>query len=198
MEPRFSVYWTSFILQPRHWSTLLDLKMLRYQHLFIFKLVLLLIDRTLNFFVNQFEALQYTVPCTWGFTICARGCSLAHKQDPKNINPTLMFLQVGDGTTTVTLLAGEFMKQAKPYIEDGINSQIIIRSFRKATAFVSHFTCWTSFLWSLSGHSWAVQLLVWLPKVVVFTSWPWIHKNQEFEDSLLKFWSFWLLINLAW
>lgn len=43
--------------------------------------------------------------------------------------------EVGDGTTTVTLLAGEFMKQAKPYIEDGINSQIIIRSFRKATAF---------------------------------------------------------------
>lgn len=27
------------------------------------------------------------------------------------------------------------MKQAKPYIEDGINSQIIIRSFRKATQF---------------------------------------------------------------
>ncbi|XP_063694503.1 T-complex protein 1 subunit eta-like isoform X1 [Bolinopsis microptera] len=43
--------------------------------------------------------------------------------------------EVGDGTTTVTLLAGEFMKQAKPYIEDGMNSQIIIRSFRKATAF---------------------------------------------------------------
>jgi len=43
--------------------------------------------------------------------------------------------EVGDGTTTVTLLAGEFMRQAKPYIEDGINSQIIIRSFRKATAF---------------------------------------------------------------
>lgn len=43
--------------------------------------------------------------------------------------------EVGDGTTTVTLLAGEFMKQAKPYIEDGINSQVIIRSYRKATAF---------------------------------------------------------------
>jgi len=43
--------------------------------------------------------------------------------------------EVGDGTTTVTLLAGEFMKKAKPYIEDGINSQIINRSYRKATAF---------------------------------------------------------------
>jgi len=43
--------------------------------------------------------------------------------------------EVGDGTTTVALLAGEFMKQAKPFIEDGINSQIIIRSFRKATSF---------------------------------------------------------------
>jgi len=43
--------------------------------------------------------------------------------------------EVGDGTTTVTMLAGEFMKQAKPYIEDGINPQVIIRSYRKATAF---------------------------------------------------------------
>jgi len=43
--------------------------------------------------------------------------------------------EVGDGTTTVTMLAGELMKQAKPFIEDGINSQIIIRSYRKATAF---------------------------------------------------------------
>lgn len=41
--------------------------------------------------------------------------------------------EVGDGTTSVVLLAGEFLKQVKPYIEEGVHSQIIIRSVRKAT-----------------------------------------------------------------
>ncbi|XP_041368092.1 T-complex protein 1 subunit eta-like [Gigantopelta aegis] len=40
--------------------------------------------------------------------------------------------EVGDGTTSVTLLAGEFLKQAKPYIEEGVHPQVIIRAFRKA------------------------------------------------------------------
>ena len=40
--------------------------------------------------------------------------------------------EVGDGTTSVVLLAGEFLKQMKPFIEDGVHSQIIIRSVRKA------------------------------------------------------------------
>jgi T-complex protein 1 subunit eta len=40
--------------------------------------------------------------------------------------------EVGDGTTTVVLLAGEFLKQCKPFIEEGVHPQIIIRSFRKA------------------------------------------------------------------
>lgn len=40
--------------------------------------------------------------------------------------------EVGDGTTSVVLLAGEFLKQMKPFIEDGLHSQVIIRSVRKA------------------------------------------------------------------
>lgn len=35
--------------------------------------------------------------------------------------------EIGDGTTTVTLLAAEFMKQAKSFIEDGVHPQIIIK-----------------------------------------------------------------------
>lgn len=45
-------------------------------------------------------------------------------------------LQVGDGTTSVTLLAAEFLKQIKPYVEEGVHPQIIIRAFRTATQLV--------------------------------------------------------------
>lgn len=40
--------------------------------------------------------------------------------------------EVGDGTTSVVLLAGEFLKQMKPFVEDGLHSQVIIRSVRRA------------------------------------------------------------------
>nr|CAG4647793.1 EOG090X03U0 [Moina brachiata]SVE92930.1 EOG090X03U0 [Moina brachiata] len=39
--------------------------------------------------------------------------------------------EVGDGTTSVVLLAGEFLKQLKPFVEEGVHSQVIIRSVRK-------------------------------------------------------------------
>lgn len=45
-------------------------------------------------------------------------------------------VQVGDGTTSVTLLAAEFLKQVKPYVEEGLHPQIIIRAFRTATQLV--------------------------------------------------------------
>ena len=35
--------------------------------------------------------------------------------------------EIGDGTTTVTLLAAELLKVAKPFIEDGVHPQIVIR-----------------------------------------------------------------------
>ena len=41
--------------------------------------------------------------------------------------------EVGDGTTSVTLLAAEFLKQVKPYVEEGLHPQIIIRAFHTAT-----------------------------------------------------------------
>ena len=42
--------------------------------------------------------------------------------------------QVGDGTTTVVLLAGEFLREAKAFVEDGVHPQLIIRAFRTAAA----------------------------------------------------------------
>ncbi|KAL6259784.1 hypothetical protein P5V15_009695 [Pogonomyrmex californicus] len=40
--------------------------------------------------------------------------------------------EVGDGTTSVVLLAGEFLKQMKPFIEEGVHSRIIIKALRRA------------------------------------------------------------------
>ena len=40
--------------------------------------------------------------------------------------------EVGDGTTTVVILAGEFLRECKPFVEDGVHPQNIIKSFREA------------------------------------------------------------------
>ncbi|KAJ5075059.1 t-complex protein 1 subunit eta [Anaeramoeba ignava] len=40
--------------------------------------------------------------------------------------------EVGDGTTTVVILAYELLKQAKKYIEDDVHPKIIIKSYRQA------------------------------------------------------------------
>ncbi|XP_039282792.1 T-complex protein 1 subunit eta [Nilaparvata lugens] len=40
--------------------------------------------------------------------------------------------EVGDGTTSVVLLAGEFLKQVKPYVEEGVHPRIVIKAVRKA------------------------------------------------------------------
>ncbi|XP_030373669.1 T-complex protein 1 subunit eta-like [Scaptodrosophila lebanonensis] len=40
--------------------------------------------------------------------------------------------EVGDGTTSVVLLAGEFLKQVKPFVEDGVHPRIVIKAIRKA------------------------------------------------------------------
>jgi T-complex protein 1 subunit eta len=40
--------------------------------------------------------------------------------------------EVGDGTTTVTLLAVELLKESKNFIEDGMHSQIVIKGYREA------------------------------------------------------------------
>ena len=41
-------------------------------------------------------------------------------------------VQVGDGTTTVVILAGEFLRESKPFVEEGVHPQSLIRSFRQA------------------------------------------------------------------
>jgi len=41
--------------------------------------------------------------------------------------------EVGDGTTSVVLLAGEFLRECKPYIEEGIHPQVIVKAFRQAS-----------------------------------------------------------------
>lgn len=40
--------------------------------------------------------------------------------------------EVGDGTTSVVLLTGEFLKQLKPFVEEGVHPRIIIKAIRKA------------------------------------------------------------------
>jgi len=40
--------------------------------------------------------------------------------------------EVGDGTTSVVLLAAEFMNTVKPLVEDGVHPQIIVKGVRKA------------------------------------------------------------------
>ncbi|OZC08815.1 T-complex protein 1, eta subunit [Onchocerca flexuosa] len=40
--------------------------------------------------------------------------------------------EVGDGTTSVVILSAELLKRSKPFIEDGVSPQLIIRSYSKA------------------------------------------------------------------
>jgi len=43
--------------------------------------------------------------------------------------------EVGDGTTSVVLLAGELLTEAKSFIEDGLAPQTIIKGYRRALNF---------------------------------------------------------------
>jgi T-complex protein 1 subunit eta len=40
--------------------------------------------------------------------------------------------EVGDGTTSVVILAGEFLKQVKPFVEEGVHPRLIVKALRKA------------------------------------------------------------------
>lgn len=40
--------------------------------------------------------------------------------------------EVGDGTTSVVVLAGELLQQAKPFIEEGVFPQLVIQAYQKA------------------------------------------------------------------
>lgn len=40
--------------------------------------------------------------------------------------------QVGDGTTSVVILAGEFLKGAKTLVEEGVHPRLILKAYRKS------------------------------------------------------------------
>lgn len=40
--------------------------------------------------------------------------------------------EVGDGTTSVVLLAGELLKECRGFVEDGVSPHVIIKGYRKA------------------------------------------------------------------
>lgn len=42
--------------------------------------------------------------------------------------------EVGDGTTSVVLFAGELLKQIKSFVEESVAPQVIIKGFRKASS----------------------------------------------------------------
>lgn len=42
--------------------------------------------------------------------------------------------EVGDGTTSVVVLAGEILKEIKDHVEQGVSTQIIIKGLRRASA----------------------------------------------------------------
>lgn len=41
--------------------------------------------------------------------------------------------EVGDGTTSVVVLAGEILKEVKEHVEQGVSSQVIIKGLRRAS-----------------------------------------------------------------
>ncbi|KAF8382623.1 cct-7 [Pristionchus pacificus] len=49
-------------------------------------------------------------------------CDIAKSQDA----------EVGDGTTSVVVLAAELLKRSKPFIEEGVHPQMLIRAYSKA------------------------------------------------------------------
>lgn len=40
--------------------------------------------------------------------------------------------EVGDGTTSVVLLAGELLKECRGYVEEGVSPHVIIKGYRKS------------------------------------------------------------------
>lgn len=42
--------------------------------------------------------------------------------------------EVGDGTTSVVVLAGEILKEMKEHVEQNVSSQLIIKAIRRASA----------------------------------------------------------------
>ena len=63
--------------------------------------------------------------------------------------------EVGDGTTSVTLLAAQLLKEVRGYIEEGVSPHIIMKGFRQASQIVSlsFHRIWSQLTRSLTGSS---------------------------------------------
>lgn len=62
--------------------------------------------------------------------------------------------EVGDGTTSVVLLAAQLLKEVRTLIEEGVNPHIIMKGFRQASQLVrviSFFLLWLSLANSLQA-----------------------------------------------
>ena len=60
--------------------------------------------------------------------------------------------EVGDGTTSVVILAGEFLKQCKSFIEEGVHPRIVVRGFRYGFKIVTILVTQNIFLKSAFNH----------------------------------------------
>lgn len=40
--------------------------------------------------------------------------------------------EVGDGTTSVTVIAGELLRESKAFVEEGVSTHIVAKGYRKA------------------------------------------------------------------
>ena len=47
--------------------------------------------------------------------------------------------EVGDGTTSVVLLAAQLLKEVRSYVEEGVSPHIIMKGYRKACQLVCNF-----------------------------------------------------------
>ena len=66
----------------------------------------------------------------FSFCRCRRCCRCSNLVF---LSPSSKDAEVGDGTTSVVLLASEFLAQLRPYIEEGVHPQVVIRAMRKGT-----------------------------------------------------------------
>ena len=60
--------------------------------------------------------------------------------------------EVGDGTTSVVLIAGELLKRAKQFIEDGVHAQTIIKAI-----FLFYYLEYTNMIYRVTdGHQFSL------------------------------------------
>ena len=63
--------------------------------------------------------------------------------------------EVGDGTTSVVLLAAQLLKEVRGYIEEGVSPHIIMKGFKKAAQLVRVAFSWMVVNWLIiyiTGH----------------------------------------------